>query len=286
LFFGALLTACAAPTEAPAEDSAESEDDLSACASSTIDDWTLHMKEDFDAWNDARWTKFDNIVPPNTKTCHVASNVAVIGGMLRIATQNESVCGGQPYTGGAISSYGKFWTGKYFKAEVRAKVSQEQGIFAAPLWFRPGNAAGATGTGGEIDVVESLGTWKTPKLQTTLHPDYSDEKPFVFKHNKYADYGDADGTVFHVYTVEKIPGGITFSMDGKFTAGWGCGNKSNEKRPAWFNRWFEQTPEGWSIRIDNKVGGGWAGDPDSTTRWGARTALYIDYIKVWKPTPR
>jgi beta-glucanase (GH16 family) len=287
LLLGVSLTALTACSGAPEDDesSAESEDELGKCAAAEDMKWVIHMNEPFDAWNDARWTKFDNHVVPEGQTCEMAANVAVTPeGMLRIATRKEAMCG-MPYTGGAIMSAGKFWTGKYFKAEIRAKVSQEQGIFGAPLWFRPGNSTGATPIGGEIDVVESLGKWNKPKLQATIHPDYSDGRDGVAKQKPYADVGDEDGTGFHVYTVEKIPSGITFYVDGKYVTGWGCGHKSNEKRPVWFNKWFETTPDGWSIRIDNKVGGSWAGETDSTTQWGNKSALYIDYIKVYKPKP-
>lgn len=54
--------------------------------------------------------------------------------------------------------------------------------------------------------MESLGSWNRPRFQTTLHPDYSDDKPFVFTHKDYSSVGDADGTGFHVYTVEKKKG--------------------------------------------------------------------------------
>ena len=275
------LTACggAEPDDEPSADEA---DELKKCGAPV--DWRPDMFESFDAWDDARWTKEDGLVPPRTKTCYTAANVDVRDGMLRIATRDESVCGGQPYSGGGVTSYGKFWTGKYFKAEIRAKVSQEKGIFGAPIWFRPGNAAGATTVGGEIDVVESLGSWDTPKFQQTLHPDYGDtQSHFVYDHTRYDALGDKAGTEFHVYTVVKVPNGITFYTDGKRTAGWGCGHPDNLKRPAYFKRWFEDTPDGWSIRIDNKVGGPWAGDPGKTTSWGAKTAMEIDYIKVWRP---
>src|SRR4051812_24669295 len=76
-----------------------SEDALSKCGRAP--EWSLHMHEDFDAWDDTRWTRApDGLVPPNTKTCYLASNVTVSGSALRIATRNESKCGGQPYTGG------------------------------------------------------------------------------------------------------------------------------------------------------------------------------------------
>jgi beta-glucanase (GH16 family) len=262
--------ACASPEDAGDDEPASaSADALGTCAASKNIQWKLHMKEDFDAWNDARFTKFDDHVPPGTSTCLSADNVTVGNGMLRIAAKKEARCQGQPYTGGAIQSYGKVWTGKYFKAEVRAKVSQEQGIFAAPLWFRPGTAQGAGGVGGEIDLVEVLGAgtrakFAPPNFHTTLHSDYAIGKNVTHK----TDFGAGDdGRQFHVYTVEKTPNGITFYFDGRFVAGWGCGDSGNERRPAWFASSFEESPEGWSIRIDNKVGGAWAGEPDRTTMW-------------------
>lgn len=291
LFVAAVLVftgACASPDDLR-EPEGVSADELGACRAAKKVQWQLAMKEDFDAWNDARFTRFDNLAPPRTSTCYSADNVTVEKGMLRIATKKQALCQGQPYTGGAIHSYGKVWTGKYFKAEVRAKVSQEQGIFSAPLWFRPGTAAGAGNVGGEIDLVEVLGAGRSakfapPVLHTTLHADYTVGKNVTEK-TSFQALGDADGRQFHVYTVEKTPNGITFHVDGKRVAGWGCGPDANAPRPSWFKDWFEASPEGWSIRIDNKVGGPWAGEPDSSTMWGDSTALYVDYIALWRPAP-
>jgi beta-glucanase (GH16 family) len=278
------LGACAAPDEAEDAEIGETEDELKACANSDLD-WQKDMFEEFDTWDETRWTKFNDHVPPRTTTCYTADNVQVKGGKLHIATKKGVVCKEQPHTGGAIESYGKIATGKYFKAEIRVKVSQQQGIFGAPLWFRPGNAAGPTGPGGEIDVVEVLGAGKDgkPKFHTTLHPDYGDTtSERVHDATPFEKVADESGEKFHVYTVEKVPNGITFYTDGKRTAGWGCGHKDNAKRPAYYKKWFE-APEGWSFRIDNKVGGPWAGEPNKFTVWGNETAMVIDYIKLWKP---
>lgn len=280
------LGACAAPDGSAGEDSVGATDDeLKKCAGSDLE-WQPHMFEDFDTWDATRWHKFDQVVPPRTSTCYTPQNVDVTGGMLKIATRKEAKCGNQPHTGGALDTYGKFWTGKYFKAEIRAKVAQQQGIFGAPLWFRPGNASGPTGPGGEIDVVEVIGTgtkFAKARFHHTLHPDYGDTaSERVHEPTPFSAVGDDAGTEFHVYTVEKVPNGMTFYVDGKRTAGWGCGHKSNAKRPAYYEDWFEN-PAGWSIRIDNKVGGTWAGEPDSTTEWGNETAMLVDYVRVWRP---
>jgi beta-glucanase (GH16 family) len=251
-------------------------------------DWQPHMFEEFDAWNDGRFTKFHDRVPPRTSTCYVADNVQVSNGKLRLLTKKGVACQGQPHSGGAVDTYGKFWTGKYFKAEVRVKVSQQQGIFGAPLWFRPGNGAGALGVGGEIDVVEVLGTgskFEKAKFHQTLHPDYADTQSVrVHESTPFSAVGDELGEGWHTYTVEKVPNGMTFYVDGKRTAGWGCGHPDNAARPPYYKEWFE-TPEGWSIRIDQKVGGEWAGEPDHTTMWGTETAMVIEYLKVWRPKP-
>jgi hypothetical protein len=282
----ATLGGCASQEDEDLDDenpdnAGETDDALKKCGSNLK--WKLHMREEFDAWDDARWTKFDQLAVPNSKTCAVASNVGVANGMLRIDTKNEAGCGGMPYTGGAVHSYAKFWTGKYFKAVIRAKVSQDTGIFGAPLWFRPGNATGPTGAdGGEIDVAESLGAWKTPAFHVTLHADYASGAN-IHRKAAYQNLGDKQGTDFHTYVLQKTPNGVTVSVDQKWVAGWGCGHAKNEAAPKFFKQWIEETPDGWSIRIDNKVGGNWAGDPDKSTRWGSRTALFVDYIRVYRP---
>jgi hypothetical protein len=297
--------ACDAPPPASSEAPRVESAPLDSCGAQTT--WVRDLREDFDDWDESRWVKADNLAVPDTETCHMASNVKVVAekrdgrktgdGLLRLVTRKEPGCGGAKYTGAGVTSYGKIWMGKYFKAEIRAKVSQEEGLFGAPLWFRPGDATGPTGVGGEIDIVESLGKWSPHRFQTTLHADYSDKPPCpddasdcpktktVHTVNQYQDLGDPTGRDFHVYSVEKVPGGITFFTDGTWTAGWGCGHPKNEKAPPWYDAWFEKTPESWSLRMDSKAGGDWAGTPKKSTKWGPRTSVVIDFIKLYKPAP-
>jgi beta-glucanase (GH16 family) len=262
-------------------------------------EWGMHWKDEFEngtTLDTSRWNPWDRVVN-EADTVQKPGLVRIHDGVLRLAARNEEGCAGfpwtgagpvqcRPYTGAGLHTYGKFWTGKYFKAEVRAKVSQEKGLFGAPLWFRPTKELGPTeNIGGEIDVVEVLGKDKTPRFHMTLHPDYADTtgKP-VHVAKKFEDVGDKAGTEFHDYTVEKVPNGITIWVDGKHAGGWGCGSRANDPLPPYYEAAFE-VPTAWTVRIDNKVGGNWAGPPNGNTDWGLAAALKIKYIKVWRPKP-
>jgi beta-glucanase (GH16 family) len=83
--------------------------------------------------------------------------------------------------------------------------------------------------------------------------------------------GDPRG--WHTYVIEKTPGKIEMFVDGQRKGLWQQGD------PTWFNSIFEVGKK-WRMIMNLQIGGQ-RGSPDSTTQWGSKTALRIDYVRTW-----
>jgi beta-glucanase (GH16 family) len=232
--------------------------------------WRLASLDEFDELDRRRWVVRDQTYNDYEDSYLLAANVSVGFGRLRIQGKKEAVAG-RNYTSGYLRSTAEHALPNYFRAEVRAKVPMEQGMWAAPLWFRP-----LDGSGGEIDLVETYGSERdAPKVHQTLHTDYGPNHRQVVAETPLARRGDPRGTGWRVYTIEKIPGEIRMYTDGVSTALWSSGD------PGWFDRYFEAGKR-WDMRINLQIGGEVGGLPDVTTDWSPeRTALKVDYVKTW-----
>ncbi|MGL4339282.1 MAG: glycoside hydrolase family 16 protein [Rhodoglobus sp.] len=214
----------------------------------------------------------NNTSNSNENSYLTSNNVSVRDGSLRIQGKKESK-GGREYTSGYVDSNGKYSLPNYFRAEIRAKVPMEQGMWAAPLWFRP-----ADFSGGEIDLIETYGKERAkPKMHFTIHTDYGSAHQKSPKPAYFTAVGDATGTQWHTYTIEKKPGSITIWVDGVQTAQWKQGD------PQWFDQYYESGKR-WNLRVNLQIGGKWGGLPDSSTNWsGDNTTMIVDSIKTWVP---
>jgi beta-glucanase (GH16 family) len=234
--------------------------------------WTLNMSEDFNSLSSTRWNVANNTYSPNEDSYLLARNATVSGGVLRVQGKRESV-GGRHYTSASLNTSGKFSLPTYFRAEVRAKVPFQQGLWAAPLWFRP------TTTGvGEIDLLETYGSERAnPKLHHTIHTEYGSTHKQVSIAKPYSSISTASATSWHTYTMEKVKGRITMWVDGIKTVDFTPAN------PTWYSSYYD-TGKRWSLRVNMQIGGRWEGLPDSTTNWSPDTsAMQVDYIKTWIP---
>ncbi|MGL5809182.1 MAG: glycoside hydrolase family 16 protein, partial [Nocardioides sp.] len=234
--------------------------------------WKVDLNDNFDRMDASCWRVRNGSANSNEHSYLQAANVSVQGGLLRIQGKNQSA-GGRRYTSGYVDSNGKYSLPNYFRAEVRAKVPMEQGMWAAPLWFRPEDYSG-----GEIDVVETYGKERDrPKIHHTIHTDYGSGHQKSAKPAYYSAVGDATGTEWHTYTIEKKPGSITIWTDGRQTAQWKQGD------PQWFNQYYESGKR-WHMRVNLQIGGTWGGLPDGSTDWsGDKTTMMVDYIRTWVP---
>jgi beta-glucanase (GH16 family) len=232
--------------------------------------WRQAMTEEFSSLDTDLWHVRDKQAYSRDSAYVLARNVSVDGGSLRVQAKQESV-GGRAYTSGDLDTYGRYTLPNYFRAEVRAKVPFEQGMWAAPLWIRPSD-----GSGGEIDLIETYGSEASrPIIHQTIHTDYGVahqqthiQKPF--------DLVGGNALGWHTYVVEKTPGAITMWVDGVQTA------QFSKATSPWFDTYYEAGKR-WSLRVSLQVGGG-QGLPDASTDWSAdKTAMVIDYVRTWVP---
>lgn len=233
------------------------------------DVWRPILTEDFDSLDQARWRVRDRTYSSNESSYLLGENVTVANGLLRIQARDQSA-GGRSFTSGALTTDGGLELPAYFRAEVRAKVPMQQGLWAAPLWFRP-----ADRSGGEIDLVETFGKEADlPSVHQTLHTDYGSTHEQSVRSTDFSSLGDPTGTAWHTYVVEKVPGSITMWTDGVQTATWSQGD------PSWFDEYYE-AGKSWTLRANLQIGG-YGGQPDATTDWRAdRSAMFVDYVKAW-----
>ncbi len=275
LLVGTALLCATAPA------AAEKADSVGSTEVAEVDGWTLVLEEDFEQVDPDRWSLKDATYSSNEDSFLRARNCSIDdtgadGHSLRLQARQESVRrygDTWEYTSCYATTEGRYSVPNYFRAEVRARVPMEQGMWAAPLWFRPSD-----GSGGEIDLVETLGVRRAaPRLSQTIHTDYGDNHEQAQFSYPFRRLGDADGTAWHTYTIEKLPGRITMWVDGVQTAQWSAAD------PLWFAPYYE-TGKSWDLRVNLQVGGSWGGPPDRTTDWAPdKTSMLVDRIHVWTP---
>ena len=245
--------------------------------------WSFRLAEDFATVDPKLWTLKDDTYSSNEDSFLSAANCSIDqagadGHALRLQGRKQLVRKwGRTwrYTSCYATTEGKYSLPDYFRAEVRARVPMEQGMWAAPLWFRP-----ADDSGGEIDLVETLGSEAAlPQVHQAIHTDYGRTHEQAAITHPFRLLDDPAGTSWHTYTIEKVPGRITMWVDDVQTAEWSGGD------PLWFARYYDAGKR-WNLRINLQIGGPWAGRPDATTDWSAdRTAVLVDHVYVWTPTP-
>ncbi len=228
------------------------------------------MSDDFNSMDSSRWNVRNNTWASNEASYMLGANTTIDNGALRIQGKLQSA-GGRNYTSGYVDSMGKYTLPDYFKAEIRAKVPFQQGLWAAPLWFRP-----TDGGAGEIDLIETYGKERNnPLVHQTIHTEYGSTHKQVALTKAFSLIGALSATDWHTYTIEKKPGSITMWTDGVVTA------RFTPSSPAWYNQYYEAGKR-WNLRINMQIGGDYGGLPDSTTDWSPdASAMKIDYIKTW-----
>lgn len=233
--------------------------------------WSPDMTEDFSApLLASRWNIRNNTYSSNEDSYLLSRNVAVSAGALKIQGKLESA-GGRNYTSGYIDTIGKYSLPTYFKAEIRAKVPMQQGMWAAPLWLRPEG-----GGDGEIDLIESLGSERAnPKIHQTIHTEYGATHKQSAVTTNFSSVSSRPATDWHVYTIEKTKGKMVMWVDGIQTA------KYDSSNPTWYSSYYE-TSKRWNLRVNLQIGGTWGGLPDGSTNWsGDNTSMQLDYIHTW-----
>jgi beta-glucanase (GH16 family) len=136
------------------------------------------------------------------KEYYLPSNVSVANGNLIFTAKNESF-GGQPYTSGKMTTYGKF-APLYGRIEASIKVPLGTGMWPA-FWMIGSDYSTVNWPAcGEIDIMEHLNS--TNIIYGTMH----------WNENGATSYGGtttADNTGYHVYAVEWDANTIKWYVD-------------------------------------------------------------------------
>ena len=172
------------------------------------------------------------------------------------------------YTSARLKSQSRF-AQAYGRFEARIRIPRGQGLW--PAFWMLGSDIGTVDWPqcGEIDVMENIG--KEPAIvHGTMHgPGYSGGNG-IGRADTLASGAFADS--FHVYAVEWQPDTVRWYVDGALY---------HQVTPANLppgTHWVFNHP--FFLLLNVAVGGGWPGDPDSTTTFPQQ--MTIDYVRVYR----
>src|SRR2546428_1479330 len=198
------------------------------------------------------------------------------GGQLVIKALKETLTGPdnitRNYTSARLLTRNKF-SQAYGRFEARIKIPYGQGIWPA-FWLLGDNIDKAHWPNcGEIDIMENIG--REPSIvHGTFHgPGYSGGSGvsaayMLANSQKFSDS-------FHEFAVEWEPNVIRFYVDGSLYK-----TRTPADLPAGA-QWVFDHP--FFIILNVAVGGGWPGNPDTTTVFPQQ--MQVDYVRVYKRTP-
>jgi len=202
-------------------------------------------------------------------------NVALDGsGHLVITARAESAAtrdtcwyGKCLYTSTRLKTQGRF-DHAYGRIEARIKIPRGQGMWPA-FWLLGANIGTAGWPQcGEIDVMENIG--REPRIvHGTAHgPGYSGANG-IGRADTLVGAAFADD--FHVYAIEWHPQEIRWFVDGHEYH-----RLTPTDLPPGTSWVFDQS---FFVILNLAVGGGWPGDPDSTTTFPQQ--MIVDYVRVY-----
>ena len=197
-------------------------------------------------------------------------NSYIENGMLVIKAINEYEMG-RDYTSARLTTQFKGdWT--YGRFEIRAKLPNTQGIWPA-FWLFPSRAAYGSGpAGGEIDIMELIGS-EPYRSYATLHYGNPPERS-----SGYYDLPDGETYAddFHIFAVEWEPDEICWYLDGNLfhsASEWFTTGRKDAPFPAPYDQDFY-------LIVNVAVGGTWPGSPDETSVFPQ--TMYVDYVRVYQ----
>ena len=239
--------------------------------------WTLAWSDEFDgtqgaAVDSSRWS-YDtgNNGWGNNELEYYRgdnANAALDGNGNLLITARAETFGGSNYTSARLKSQGKVsWT--YGRIEGRLKLPAGQGMWPA-FWMLGNDITTVNWPGcGEIDILENLG--REPSIaHGTMHgPGYFGAAGPTGLYTLPGGAKFADG--FHVFAIEWEPEVIRWYVDDKLYS---------TKTPADTagNPWVFAHP--FFIILNVAVGGGWPGNPDTTTTFPQN--MVVDYVRVYQ----
>ena len=197
-------------------------------------------------------------------------------GELIIQPKKETLDNGNTiYRSGRINTQDKHDI-KYGRIEARIKVPEGKGFLPA-FWMMPQDEDfyGIWPKCGEIDIMEVLGDQINTNYGT-LHygePHKQNQGSIQLPDGDFAHE-------YHTFAIEWEPGNIKWFMDGEQyydTNDWFTAVDGEEEKPypAPFNQPFH-------VILNVAVGGDWPGNPDDTTIFDERAAMYVDYVRMFQ----
>lgn len=172
---------------------------------------------------------------------------------------------------------------RYGRVDVRAKIPTETGMWPA-IWMMPHDADYGWPMAGEIDIME-LVSQEPHIIYSTIHSGIYET---AYYRNPGGTFRIEQGTFYddyHVYSMIWEPGVFYFLVDDELISeinDWenyvtdeGEDDIIERDYPAPFDKSFY-------LKLNLATGGGWSEDVDETTRYGDRTTLKFDYIRVYQ----
>ena len=217
--------------------------------------WVNHELQEYIPTDEYSFVKDGNLVIQPKKTVDDEGNVSYASG--RVNTQNKHDV-----------KYGRF--------EARIKFPQGKGYLPA-FWMMPQDEDyyGQWPKCGEIDIAEVLGDNLTVNYGTVHYgePHNQNQGTYTLASGDFAND-------FHVFAVDYEPGVIKWYVDGE----------QYYETSDWFSKWPGAPEKAYPAPFDQPfhvilnvaVGGDWPGDPDDTTPFDERGAMYVDYVRIYQ----
>ncbi|MEM9888848.1 MAG: family 16 glycosylhydrolase [Bacteroidota bacterium] len=276
-----VLTSCekeAAEIAAPIEEQIENQE----IESRNTSGWTLKWTDDFNSFNNSRWTKINAPGGINNELTYIRpNNVYTSNGQLVIKTDDDGYGSGanyRQYTSGKVISKGKFDM-KYGRVDVRMKMAMTPGTHnAAWLLHKPCDGVNpCLSWPPELDIIEVIGR-EPGKAHQTIHTstqyrgrcDWSPQtgqcSPNKYQNGKTTNINTGN---YNTFSIEWEPNEVRWYIN-------------NNLRHTFTQNGVDQwSPDEFMyIILDCTVGGDWAQSPNGSSTWPQFT--YVDWIKVYE----
>jgi len=194
------------------------------------------------------------------------ANSALDGAGNLVVTARKEADGS--YTSARLTTQGKYQP-TYGRVEARIQIPRGQGIWPA-FWMLGADLPSAGWpAAGEIDVMENVG-FEPHLVHGTVHgPGYSGGEGIGAAAMHPQGWSFAD--TFHTFAVDRAPGSITWSVDGRVY---------HRVTPASTggDPWVFDKP--FFLLLNVAVGGQWPGYPDGSTVLPQQ--MKVDYVRVYR----
>jgi len=181
----------------------------------------------------------------------------------------RALAAGGAYTSARLKTQGKFQL-QYGRLEARIKIPAGQGLWPA-FWLLGSNITDVGWPAcGEIDVMENIGR-EPAMIHGTLHgPGYAGDSTLTGTQTLPAGTWFADD--FHVYAIAWSPSQVQFLVDGQVYYTAAMAGLPTAMQAAFQRPFF--------VLLNLAVGGGWPGNPDSTTPFPSD--MLVDYVRLYQ----